>query len=158
MNIKRLLELQRAIDLANKTDNDKELAIDKTMEYTIIEQVLIECQVLLINRCEAIMEAVRPCVRHADKKKVNDNLRDIQAIRKRLESMSEVFDGIISENDEGCYDRKLQNAYEILRLILFYYTRATNEKAAQSIGRSILKLQSNGIFSDEEITSFQLRR
>ncbi len=156
MGIQELTHLMKVCSAQMRDEEYINAMVAKMFEYAIILQVQMHKSDIIARRMEDMMDTIKPTLKHGMKQRLNECHKAIKTLLFNLEEMCKPFEENISY-DRDNYDRLRRTAYELLRVELYYYTRATNEKAAQSIGRTLLKLKSNDTFTDEEIAGFVMR-
>ena len=157
-DIRRKMEMTRRYAAASATRQEKESAISRAHEYVLLGYTLMNAADILFRRTEDIMSVVDPSYRYDDRFRIRESLRDLRAVIGRLDANEGGVDAAMSDADPLSYDRMRGNAYEVIRFVMLLYTRTCgNPKATEALERNIRRMAGNGMFTDDEIATFQMR-
>lgn len=159
MDINKAIKLNRQYNAVQATDEDREAAIAKAHDYICLGYTLLNAADIIMRETENVMNRVAPRRRYEDTFRIGESIKDIRRIISRTDMYSQHFDSIISDGNPGSYDAMRNNAYEILRFVMLLYSRTLdNDKATNQIAAYLQRMKSNGLFSDEEIAGFKMRK
>ena len=158
MNIEKALRLNEAYKSATATAEAKEIATDKAHEYIALGYTLLSAADIIMRETEKIMRVVNPTYVYKDSFDIGKLQKHLESALKTLSIRSQNLENIFFEIDSGSYDRLRGNAFELLRFVMLLYTRTLdNPKNTRMLNAYLLRLKSNGMFSDEEIAGFRMR-
>lgn len=157
-DIRRKMEMTRRYAAASATRQEKECAISRAHDYVMLGYTLMNAADILFRRTEDIMAVVDSSYRYDDRFRIRESLRNLRAVIGRLDETEGGVDAAMSDADPLSYDRMRANAYEVIRFVMLLYTRTCgNAKATEALERSIRRMAGNGMFTDDEIATFQMR-
>lgn len=157
-DIRRKMEMTRRYAAASATRQEKESAISRAHDYVMLGYTLMNAADILFRRTEDIMAVVDTSYRYDDRFRIRESLRNLRAVIGRLDETEGGVDAAMSDADPLSYDRMRANAYEVIRFVMLLYTRTCgNPKATEALERNIRRMAGNGMFTDDEIATFQMR-
>ena len=158
MNINKAIAMQRRYEAATATPEEKEQAVSKAHDYVLLGYTLLQSADIIFRKAEKVMQKVSAYYSRDERYRMERNGRDLDAVLKRLDTVSEGMDGAVAGIDPSAYDRIRSNAYEVIRFVMLLYTRTCgNPKATEALERSIRRMAGNGMFTDDEIATFRMR-
>lgn len=158
MDIEKAIRLTRKYKAAKATEQDRQKALDKAHDYICLGYTLLNAADIIMRETANVMSAVGPERRYEDTFHICDSMKDIQKVIRRTDIYSQHFDGLISEENPMAYDAMRNNAYEILRFVMLLYSRTCgNAKATKQLEAYMRHMKNNGLFSDDEISSFKMK-
>lgn len=158
MNIEKAMRLTAKYKADTLTEEDRLKAYSKSVDYILMGYTIMNAADIIMRETERIMSSIGVKRAYTDPLKISESLKDIQRIVKRNDSVSQNMDGLITEVDPKDYDRMRNNAYEVLRFVMLFYSRTCgNIKATNQLEAYMKRMKSNGIFSDEEIAKFKMK-
>lgn len=158
MNLDKAIKLTEAYKAANATEKAKEIAINKAQEYIALGYTMLSAVDIVMRETAKIMKVVNPAYAYQDSFEIGKLQKNLEAAMKTLSIRSQSLENIFFEIDPDSYDRLRKNAYEVLRFIMLLYSRTMdNPKNTKQLNAYLLRMKSNGIFTDEEIAGFQMR-
>lgn len=158
MNINKAIAMQRKYEAATASPEEKEQAVSKAHDYVLLGYTLLQSADIIFRKAEKVMQKVSAYYSRDERYRMERNGRDLDAVLKRLDTVSEGMDGAVAGIDPSAYDRIRSNAYEVLRFVMLLYTRTSgNVKATEALEKSIRRMAGNGMFSDEEISEIKMR-
>lgn len=157
-DIRRRMEMARRYAAASSTPQEKEAAIAKAHDYVMLGYTLMNAADILFQKTEDIMSVVDASYRYDDHFLIRESLKNLRKVIERTDMSSVSVDAAVNSVDSLAYDRLRSNAYEIIRFVMLLYTRTCgNPKATEALERNIRRMAGNGMFTDEEIATFQMR-
>lgn len=158
MNINKAIAMQRRYEAATASPEEKEQAVSKAHDYVLLGYTLLQSADIIFRKAEKVMQKVSAYYSRDERFWMERNSRDLGAVLKRLDTVSEGMDGAVAGIDPSAYDQIRSNAYEVLRFVMLLYTRTCgNVKATEALEKSIRRMAGNGMFSDEEISEIKMR-
>lgn len=139
------------------TEEQKDLILEKAMTLNAVKLTMLYSIGILSAKEEQLLKSIRQMARNNDAKMMNDAITLTEKANKKIEDVSARWEGAIFAVDGESWDSLQEYAYEVTRLIMFYFSRAKNAKAAKSIEKAILKLHGSGPFTDEEMSGIELK-
>lgn len=158
MNLDKAIRLTEAYKAANATEKAKKIAINKAQEYIALGYTMLSAADIVVREAAKIMKVVNPVYAYQDSFEIGKLQKNLEAAMKTLSIRSQNIENIFFEIDPGSYDRLRKNAYEVLRFIMLLYSRTMDSpKNTNQLNAYLLRMKSNGIFTDEEIASFKMQ-
>lgn len=158
MNIEKAMRLTAKYRAATVSDEDRDKAYSKAVDYILMGYTMMNTVDIILRETEKIMASIGVSRAYTDPLKINDSRKDLERIIKRNDIVLQRIDGLITEVDPKDYDRMRNNAYEILRFVMLFYSRTCgNLKATNQLEAYMKRMKSNGIFSDEEMSKFKMK-
>lgn len=159
MDIDKAIKLNNQYKAARATEEDRERAVAKAHDYICLGYTLLNAADIIMRETEKIMNSVGPQQRYMDTFHIGDSLKDIRKVIQRTDIYSQHMDSIMAEENPMSYDAMRNNAYEVLRFVMLFYSRTCNsEKATNQLAAYMQRMKSNNLFSDEEIANFKMRK
>ena len=139
------------------TQEEKDFILEKAMTLNAVKLTLLYSIGILSAKEETLLRSIRQMVRNHDAKMMNDAISLTEKANKKIEDVSARWEGAIFSVDKESYNSLQDWSYEITRLVMFYFSRAKNPQAAKSIEKAILRLHGTGPFTDEEMSSIEIK-
>ena len=159
MDIEKAMRMTARYKAQTVSDEERPKAYSKSVDYIITGYTLMNAADIIMRETERIMSAIGVERAYTDPLKISESLKDVQRIIKRNDSVSQTMDGLITEVSPHDYDRMRNNAYEVLRFVMLFYSRTCgNLKATNQLDAYMHRMKSNNLFSDEEIANFKMRK
>ena len=159
MNIDKAIRLNNQYKAAQATEEDKERAVAKAHDYICLGYTLLNSADIILRETEKIMSSVGPRQKYEDSFRIGESIKDLKRVISRNEIYSQHIDSIMAEENPMSYDAMRNNAYEVLRFVMLFYSRTcSNEKATNQLAAYMQRMKSNNLFSDEEIANFKMRK
>lgn len=158
MDIEKMIRLNARYRAQSAGVKEREKAYTRCTQYIILGYTLMNAADIILRETERIMSGIGEERAYLDPLKISESRKDIMRIIKRNDMVSQTMDGLITEVDPEDYDRMRNNAYEILRFVMLFYSRTCGSlKATNQLEAYMKRMKSNGIFSDEEMAKFKMK-
>lgn len=163
MDILKQQEIVEREKLPKKSQDELQQIINNAYNYVLVAYTIQNSADILTRKAAELLKYARGGLHREQKRAAGQIISELERAVKHFDMLSSsgedgidaVFCDVLGAES---YDLIRQNAYEVIRFLMLFYTRTCSDpKATNKLGAYMQKMKSNGIFSEEEIAEFKMR-
>lgn len=163
MNIRKVQAIARREQLSGMSEDELQGLDNRAYSYVLVAYTIQNAADVLTRKAAELLDRTKGGLHREQKRAAGQIIAELERAVRHFDILASsegggidaVFFEVLGAES---YDAIRNNAYEVIRFLMLFYTRTCSDiKATNKLGAYMAKMKSNGIFSEEEIAEFKMK-